>query len=192
MTGEIRDIVGRMYENFLMRDLTYVVGGSVVLASIKYTCDGNLICSINYISQNFLRFIIFITISYFIGLLVQEGILLIRIKGCKIVETEPTPPHPYNDYLLCMADIQKKYGGDTIRRIERIIYLKNIGSAIASASLISSLILLFPLFKHHRIGDFIIFFFFALLTIVCVIENRNMLNKQNETLRHFAEDIRKE
>lgn len=71
MAEEIRDVVSRMYENFLMRDLTYVFAGSLLLASTKYAYDGNLISSIDYISQNFLRFIIFITISYFIGLIVQ-------------------------------------------------------------------------------------------------------------------------
>lgn len=104
----------------------------------------------------------------------------------------PTSTKPYyNDDLLCMADIQKNYGPDTILRIERIIYLKTIGSAICSASLISFLILLIPLVKYHRISNFIVFSFLVLLTIICRIENRKMLDKQNETLRNFAEDIKK-
>jgi len=151
MPEEYKDVVSRIYENFLMRDLTYVFGGGLLLASVKYAYDGNLMGAIDYVSQNFLKFIVFVVISYFVGLIVQEGVSFINIKikskskEIYIVKTAPEVPKSYNDYFLLMADIQKNYGVDTIRRIERTIYLKHVGATIGSASLISCLILLVPL-----------------------------------------------
>ena len=184
MPEEVKDIVGRLYENFLMRDLTYVFGGALLLASIKYAYDGNLLDAIDYVSQDFLKFILFLTISYFIGLIVQEGASFI-----KIVKTRPKIPKPYNDYFILMEDIQEKYGFGTIRRIERIVYLKHVGAAVGSASLIGSFILLVSLIKYHKIGDFIAFFILIAFTIVCLIENRWKLKQQNETLKHLANNM---
>ena len=89
-----------------------------------------------------------------------------------------------------MADIQKNYGVDTIRRIERTIYLKHVGAAIGSASLISCLILLVPLIKYQFRGwDCVIISVLAVLTIVCLLENRWKLNQQNETLKNLADNM---
>ena len=191
MPEEYKDVVSRLYENFLMRDFTYIFGGGILLASVKYAYDGNLIGAIDYVTQDFLKFIIFLITSYFIGLIVQEGVSLIIIKTKSkeryIIKT--TQEIPYSDYFLLMAEIQKKYGGGTIRRIERIIYLKHVGAAIGSASLISSLILLVPLIKYHRAWDFIIFFVLIITTVACLMENRLKLKQQDKVLKHLADTI---
>ena len=181
MPEEIKDVVGITYENFLMRDLTYVFAGSLLLASTKYAYDGNLICAIDYVTQDVFKFTIFLSVSYAIGLIVQEGVSFI-----KIVKTQPEIPKPYNDYFLLMADIRENYGFAIIREIERTIYLKHVGAAIGSTSLISSLILLIPLIKYHKIEDFMVFFILIILTIVCLIENRFKLNQQSENLKNLA------
>jgi len=199
MPEEYKDVVSRIYENFLMRDLTYVFGGGLLLASVKYAYDGNLMGAIDYVSQNFLKFIVFVVISYFVGLIVQEGVSFINIKikskskEIYIVKTAPEVPKSYNDYFLLMADIQKNYGVDTIRRIERTIYLKHVGATIGSTSLISCLILLVPLIKYQfREGDCVIISVLAVLTIVCLLGNRRKLNQQNETLKNLADNMKKE
>lgn len=102
MSEEIKDIGGRLYENFLMRDLTFAFGGALLLASIKYAHDGRLKEGIDYVTQDFLKFILFLAISYFIGLIVQEGASFV-----KIVKTEPEVPGTHH-YFLVMAYIQKK------------------------------------------------------------------------------------
>ena len=181
MSEQIRDAVGRIYENFLMRDLTYVAGGALLIAGIEYARHGDLTHATDYISQNTLKFVLFLGVSYFVGLVVKEGMCF-----TKIFKVAPEVPKPYDDYFLLMGDIQKKHGSDVIRRIERIIYLKHVGVAIGSASFISSWILLIPLIRYHEIKYFTAFFVLVVLTLVCLMESRSKLREQNETLKSFA------
>jgi len=184
---EIKDFAARVYENFLMRDLTYVFAGVLLLASTKYAYDRELIDAINYVSQDIFKFVIFIAVSYFIGLIVQEGCTFVGI-----VKTRPEKPaKEYAKYLMLRANIRRQRP-EAIREMERVIYMKHIGAAIGSASFISCLILIFfplcdALFKHRQISlelfkilDFWIVLALLLITIVCVILNRQRLKDQQE------------
>ena len=161
----------RIYENFIMRDLTYVFSGSLLLISILYVCEGNLINCIEYISQNLIMFIIFVGISYLTGYIVFTGAMFLKIF--KKVQDVYAP----RNELKILWEINNKYGPDTVKRIERESYLDRFARNIGSASLISALILLIPLFKYHTIGDIIIFSVAVLVSIICVMEDRRWFKK---------------
>lgn len=183
MSDKIPDAVDRIYENFFVRDLTYVFSGSLLLISILYVCEVNLINAIDYISQNFIKFILFIGVSYVAGYIVFTGVMFLHIfKTVKAVYD------PRNE-IEVLAEIQAKYEYNTIRRIERENYLERFARTIGSASLISSLILLVPLIKYNGIGDFIIFFISAVITIVCWKESKRWIKKLRENLEYLGCDM---
>ena len=185
MPGRIKDVVGDVYENFLMRDLTFVFSGSLLLASAKYAYGGKLIDTIDLISENGLTFIIFLAISYFIGLIIQEGFLIFQEFVAKVFKTEKRLVKMDLNSAVLMARIYEKYGFDPIRRIERTSYLKQVGAAIGFASLISAFILLFNEF-------YICALIFFVITIVCIFENRNKYDKQSRTLKYFEAQLEKD
>jgi len=143
MPKEINGFFNRIYENFFMRDLTYIFGGSILLASIYHafganmSLEKNLLCAIEYVTQNFFTFLILITVTYFIGIIVQEGCLnLIN----KIIKTKSKDPEPYDSIDVFKAHLNKEFGCDSLRELERVIFFKNVGSAIGASSGLSALI----------------------------------------------------
>jgi hypothetical protein len=74
IVNKLKDNLALAYENFLMRDLTYVFAGVLILLSLKYAYDGKVIDTFEYITLNWIRILIFFIGSYFIGLLVKEAL----------------------------------------------------------------------------------------------------------------------
>ena len=140
MTQDVKDTIYNIYECFLLRDLAYFFGGSLILASIYYAFERNLINAVDYITQDFLKFLIFSCVSYFVGLIVHDGVKQIEIKSFRIVMPDTLRSDNFV-FTMLMASIHKKWGNNAARRIERIIYFRNVGSVVGSASLISFLIL---------------------------------------------------
>lgn len=188
MTNGIPGTVDRIYENFIMRDLTYVFSGSLVLMSILYISDVDLINCIEYISQNVIIFLLFISVSYVTGHITFTGVMFLKIFT-KVEDVYA----PHND-LKTLWKLQEKYGPNTIRRIERENYLDRLARTIGSATLISFFILFFHLIiKYLRINDIdiikldiIIISILALITYVCVKEDRRWFNKLRKNLVEFG------
>jgi len=183
MSEEIKDTLYNIYECFLLRDLVYVFGGSLVLGSIYYAFKENIIIGINYVTQNFLRFLIFLVVSYFVGLIVTDGIK--QIKFIKIVEPDTLLSENFN-FTILMAKIRETWGVNTIRRIERCIYFKKVGSVIGSTSLISALILIVPLISNFTLVELIFFLILVLCAVICLIEHRNISEGLKADLEIFA------
>ena len=179
MSDNFLDAVDRIYEKFLMRDLTYVFGGSLLLISIQYVREGNLINTIDYISQNLIIFIIFLGISYVAGYVVFTGVMFL-----KIFDTVKDIYTPHNEIKI-LADILEKYGHDTIKRIERENYLERFARTIGSASLISSCVLIFSFIMYYRFVDLIISLILVVITIVCLKENKRWIKKLRENIVHL-------
>lgn len=179
MSDNFLDGMDRIYEKFFMRDLTYIYGGSLLLISIQYVREGNLINTIDYISQNLIVFIIFLGISYVAGYIVFTGVMFL-----KIFDTVKDIYTPHNEIKI-LADILKKYGPDTIKRIERENYLERFARTIGSASLISSCVLIFSFIMYNRFGDLIISLILVVITIVCLKENKRWVKKLRENIEHL-------
>jgi len=194
--SNIGDFLDKMYENFLARDLTYIFAGGLLLTNINYACNINIKFFFDYITANLFKFIIFMGVSYFIGIIIQEGLSFINIKtksekNFYIINTRAEIPTPYTNYCTLITDIKKHFGLTTLKELERIVYLKQIGSAIGASFFLSSLILLIPLFKHCRLINFILFFTHILFTIICLKENRYKSKQQNDALKALADEINK-
>lgn len=186
MPKEINGLFTRIYENFFMRDLTYIFGGNILLATTYHALGKNLLCAIKYVTQNFFTFLILILVTYFIGLIVQQGVSCIPFIN-KIFITEPDIPKPYKTYTVFRALLSKRFEGHDIREIERVIYLKQVSFTVGSSYLISALISLYPLIKNHKISDFIISGVLIILTFVCYKENRVQSKIENDAYKEFAE-----
>ena len=191
MSEEIKSKVGYIYENFVMRDFTYVVSGSFILSSIVYSFWSyeEFLKTFSLIIDNTIFFIIVLIISYFTGLINQEFFKLIRV--IKTTTTVPVSYKNYNSNFILVSDIENNFSFYTIRRLERIVFLKHIGAAIGSSSLVSFLIFLYPLCKFTRKIDIVISLLFFILTIICIIENRVKFTKNNEVLEDLAQKINK-
>jgi predicted nucleic acid-binding protein len=183
MPEEITDVVSRLYENFLMRDLTYVFGGSLLLGSVKYVYDGNVINGIDYVSENFIKFIIFTGFSYCIGYIAYA---LCAKRILNIFKTVPEVPEPYKHIDLLMMYIEKNYGTEIIRRIERKSYIQRFGAAVGSASFISFLIILVQFLRKPIIDNLIIFLVIGGITIVCYFQNKSAYKRHSEILYELA------
>ena len=184
MSKNLNDIIDRMYENFLMRDLSYIFGGCILLGSLAYSLNGELTSIINYITNNVLIFILFLIVAYFIGIITQEGMAFTGL-----IKTRQKVPEPYEDYIILLINIKKYFGEDAIKYLERIIYLKHIGSSLGASSFIGTVLIFVRTVWYHKFQDFIVLVFMLTFTFICIIENNWKLKQQNEALRHLSEEI---
>ena len=166
MYQEIRDTLGTAYERFLMRDLTYVFAGLIIVTSVKYAYDGKIFDLFSIITKGWTNFILFFLSLYFIGCLTKEA--LSYWNKCDDFYTELKYPHWFSTcpkaekYYILMFKIQKKFGMSTIRRLERTAYFYHIGASIGTASLVGSLILSF-------VGSLILSFVGSLILLILLV-----------------------
>ncbi|MBU4350474.1 MAG: hypothetical protein L6305_09180 [Actinomycetia bacterium] len=185
MGGNSNGIFSRIYETFFTRDFCFISGGSLLLIIIKYVLDGEVIDLINYITGNFLKFIVFLTFSYIIGVIVQEGLYF-----TKIIITTTKIPSSYKNYILVIEDIRKNYSTVTLREIERVIFLKQFVTCIGGASLISSIILLVIVIKFNKVQDYFLLCVLILLTIVYIKENRFKQKQQDKIFKDLTNKLK--
>jgi len=187
MSDDIKDTLYNIYECFLLRDLVFIFGGSLILGSIYYVFNGDIITAVNYVTQNFFKFLLFLIVSYFTGIIVSDGVK--QIKFIKIVEPDTLMSENFN-FTILMARIREKWGVNTIRRIERCIYFKKVGSVIGSALLISALILVVSIIINFKLKESIMIFVLLIFSMVCLIENRQITDGLKLDLEIFAERLK--
>lgn len=185
MSENSNNIFNRIYENFFTRDFCYILGGSLLLIIIKYAWDRNIIDLINYITENLLKFIVFILFSYVVGVISQEGLSFI-----KVVNTSTEIPPSHNNYLLVIEDIRKNYSELTLREIERVIFLKHFGACVGGASLISSIVLLVIVVKFQKVQDYFLLCILILFTVVCLKENIIKKKQQDKILEDLTNKLK--
>ncbi len=188
MSDDIKDTLYNIYECFLLRDLAYIFGGSLVMGSIYFVFNRNIIIAIDYITQNFFKFLIFLFFSYFLGVIVSDLVQIIRIKKFCIIKPEHLSTDEF-DFLMLMAGIRKKWGVNSVRRIERVIYFRKLSAVICSASLVSFLILFIPLISCYKIVDIVIVSSLIICTVVCLIVNRQTHRGLMGSLKDYAKII---
>lgn len=209
MNQEIKETIGIAYERFLMRDLTYMLSGLISIISVKFNYDGNITEILIFIGKendcNFCIFILFLIISYFVGLLSKEGLQFIKIKNKSNSKTslffttkiDIGVIKPYNDQIIFRADVIKFLGFEVSRRLERVTYFFHIGAAIGTASLIgitSSMI--FFLFRFFGFGEDIdIIPHFSLLIflfgsfVISIKLNESKISEYNNHAEIFVDKI---
>lgn len=186
MASDLKDILSNAYENFFMRDLIYIFGGGLILGASFYAVGGDILEGLNFVSANFFKFTMFLVLAYFVGLVFND-----LAKRLKIIQGETLGSLPFN-FTHLMAEIQKQWGPSSIKRIERCIYFRNVGSIIGVASLISAVILIYPIIKNHQPGEIVIYCFLVIGGIVCLFEHESISRGIQEDLEDFWERLNRE
>jgi hypothetical protein len=122
-----------LYNSFIERDLVYIVGGGILLASLDWSITGEFEKHAELIAGNLFNFLAFVSVCYFLGLLTQEVLScfgLCKHPCCKIVLTEPKLPRPYLGIARLRSDIVKHYDNTALRQIDRTVFLKHLGGAL--------------------------------------------------------------
>jgi len=184
MNGRTSELIGSLYEHFVLRDVVYAAGGALVLGSAKYAWDGDVWSGADYVSKSVPLFLLFLVAAYFVGLLVQEGLTFL-----KVVKTAAALPVDYEEEEIVRWKISKVYGRRTLAGIERTIFLKQVGSTIGASAFISYYILLANAFLDKRVLDVPVVIAMAVVTLVCIGENRCKLRQQSESYRRLLGNI---
>jgi len=218
MYQELRETIGVSYERFLMRDLTYVFSGFILLLCITFAYNENINIIFNLLINesndcNWCIFLIFLAIAYFVGFIAKEGLQHIKKKKNKdgkrkpwLFNTLPDYPKPFNEHpisegkgsLILQSIIGKRYGFGTLRELERRVYIFHIGASVGTASFLGFIILLISTFFNNinlleSIVNLEIYsqliFVLIISSVVCRIENSWMLKEYETQLKRLAIDI---
>ena len=178
-----------IYETFITRDFCYIAGGSIQIIFLKYIYDGKVFELINYVSHDIFKFLIFILLSYLIGVIIQEGLSFIGI-----VKTKYDFPEGFNNHLEIMDFLRLKYHHITVREVERVIFLKHFGACVGGSLLLGIVFWIISIFIFNR--DFsknnVIYLIFLILsTIVSIKENWGKSRLQSEIVKSLIEKKRK-
>ncbi len=134
---KIGDVLGKLYDRYIMRDLAHAFAGAFILVVVAYSFDQHLVFFC-FISKKLLNFIIFLFFSYFIGLvLVEIPASIYKKKWSRIMKSDHN-----TDFPKIMKAIEDKYGFDPLRLIERFEYLRRIGSSVCATASISLIIII--------------------------------------------------
>jgi len=155
MKDKFNAILEGVYENYIIRDMVYIVGGFIFTTIIIYTFGFNIIYVLDIVSKNIFVFLISVSISYFIGFYLRmlSGFIL---QPGKQIDTELE-----KQFMLHECDLINKYGKNASRKIERMLIFRNIGLTFFVISGIGLLLIgiHFILFRVLMDLVFIVFLF---------------------------------
>ena len=184
MAGKSLEGIPALYESHFLRDVTYTASGLIVVATVFISFAGRLSPLVAAMERHLILAIMVLVLSYVVGLLLQEG-----FTALGLFRTEPDIPQPFKTRHVLMSEIAQRCGPAATRELERTIYLKHVGAAIGSASVIASICLLVASCAHDVRYLFGLLFSLPLL-LVCLYLNKSKLKEQNEALKDFASRLR--
>jgi hypothetical protein len=131
--------IGRMYTTFVLRDLTFFVSGGLVIGAVAnkpivQSLDDNILLSENL----WLVVIAFLGVSYVLGMILQEGARIpLEYLSKKWIKIETDEEESEEELVSRLEEIyQEGCKEETRFGIERILFLKQIGSTQFSSTLI--------------------------------------------------------
>jgi len=195
--------LAKSLSKFLNRDLMYIIGGVSFFISCLFFAEIKLEKIYN-ISSNYIVTLYFIGISYIIGYMNQEILSLTpllttnKVKPNKFLKwlyqkfTNSTLNEwkSITDYTADIITIRNHYKDESLAEIERIVILKQIGSAIGSNWLLSSMILFIKYFatNHNKYILFIaLYLFMASIFLIIIAWIKGM--QQFNTMEKLLNDI---
>jgi hypothetical protein len=141
----IERAAGRLYTAFIMRDLTFFMSGAIVIVVISPSALERL-TEILSLSSKFHWFSIlaFLAISYVVGIVLQEAIrTFMEPLSRRYIKWRLKNEESKHELVFRLEKIIKNGCSDhTIRGIERILFLKQVGGTLFSALLAILVILL--------------------------------------------------
>ena len=163
---EFTDTFDKLYNNFLLRDIAFIVSGSFILIVLLLPFYSLL--GFDYLTK---ISIVAVAFSYYIGMIIHElwiymGIIRIYppenkvlktiaryICGKNIIEETKNPSFVEQEveYLLNIIEINnsEKFKPGSLKSLERIIAIKTATGAFASASITSLIFILIFYFMHQ-------------------------------------------
>jgi hypothetical protein len=129
---------GRLYTAFIMRDLTFFISGAIVTVVVAPSALERL-TDILSLSPKFQWFSIlaFLAISYVLGIVLQEAVrIFMEPLSREYVKRRMKYAESKDELVVRLEKIIKEGCSDhTIRGIERILFLKQVGGTLFSALL---------------------------------------------------------
>jgi hypothetical protein len=187
MIDEAEKLVGRLYTTFIMRDLTYVISGGLVIGVVLAPLG-----VIDLESANpWLVVPAYLVCAYVMGLLLQETAVLVRLM--RMVPRQRESDEGSNNYIILMDDIHQHCHPNTVLMIERVVFLKHFGATLGSALLVVGVLLL----VYMLLGILAWAWWQLLLTeiilalafIVCLRTNYANMKFQFETVKQLRKKI---
>jgi hypothetical protein len=163
MVEKASEIVGKIYQNYFLRDLTYIFGGALILTSIYYCFYNKAFSPIELIyavTSSTSIFLIMVTSCYFIGYVFKDLIYYLF----KVIMKNQT--YHFNDHLVFFEHL-RFYNGDRnllLQLYNRTIFLEHVCISLGSSSIISAVLLLCGKYVFNRsdIPLWVIMFLFIL------------------------------
>jgi hypothetical protein len=129
---------GRLYTAFIMRDLTFFISGAIVIVVVAPSALERLTDFLS-LSPKFHWFSIlaFLAISYVLGIILQEAVrTFMEPLSREYIKRRVKNAESKEELVVRLEKIIKDGCSDhTIRGIERILFLKQVGGTLFSALL---------------------------------------------------------
>jgi len=129
---------GRLYTAFIMRDLTFFISGAIVIVVVAPSALERLTDFLS-LSPKFHWFSIlaFLAISYVLGIILQEAVrTFMEPLSREYIKRRVKNAESKEELVVRLEKIIKDGCSDhTIRGIERILFLKQVGGMLFSALL---------------------------------------------------------
>lgn len=186
MWDELKNTSVNLYENFILRDLTYITSGSIIIGSAYFAFTMDIISAVDYITQDFLKFIVFLAISYTLGYIIREGFVILKVfKAHSDIKLSGN-----NIFGSINSKIFKEVGINAFRDIERNVYFMHFAASLGSGFLLSGIIFLIIFILNPNFAYLMIFFTFMIFTAICIFDNRSgkkiIENKLNFYLKELG------
>jgi len=177
-----------LYENFLARDLTFIAGGGLFLTSLAYLLNPDIMSLVDYFTNNVIAFIVFCIISYFAGIILQESGALIHLVKLRIEGSY--------EYINAIARINYRLGHESLKRLERTIFIKQVFATFSTSSLLSAIFILVTILQQRELTNatineiyeyyyvhLIIIYVLYIVSVACQKANHIKWNEENTIIR---------
>jgi hypothetical protein len=190
----IEKIIDKFYNNFLLRDIVYIMSGFLILF-VVISCN-NLFDKFDKSPQWFKITIVFF--SYYIGFLNQELMIILGIYQMYPARSTNKFTILEKNSLVALIKMMNTEGlqDNSLKRLDRIITLKNVlasfGAAMISATIIFSYYLMSDseriiTFTGKSLSTFVLTILFSCcLIFASIISNRRKAKVQDEIIRELS------
>jgi hypothetical protein len=146
VTQETRSGLGRCWETFLLRDLTYIGGGLLVLLGIIRVVDLSVGVTIYSLAESIGGFLLLLLIGYFVGMVVQKGMAMIGILRTR---TRLIPDaKSWAGTRALLARISQKHGDALVWDFEEALLKAHAAATLGACALVSTVIWLINFIAH--------------------------------------------
>lgn len=127
--------IDRFYSHFIGRDFAYLSAGGLFISAVEYALWNKILLP----QQLSLELIGFLSISYFIGIVINDFGRVIRLYS------EPIPADSsdyYTESLIFEQQLLDNYNNNIINHYERLVFQRVIGTSIGSSSVFGGIFMI--------------------------------------------------